>query len=61
MRRDSRWERDVCSFDPRAERVYWKAGFRREGVLWDAVRDGEGYADGILMAILEEERRAAHS
>ena len=55
-----RLELDVYSFNPRAERAYEKAGFRREGVLRDAVRDGEGYADDILMAILEEEWRAAH-
>lgn len=55
-----RLELDVYSFNPRAERVYRKVGFRREGVLRDAVRDGEGYADDILMAILEEEWRAAH-
>ena len=28
-----RLELDVYSFNPRAERVYQKAGFRREGVL----------------------------
>ena len=36
-----------------------KPVFSREGVLRDAVRDGEEYADDILMAILEEEWRAA--
>lgn len=50
-----RLELDVFSFNPRAERSYRKAGFRREGVLRDAVRDGEQYADDILMAILEED------
>ncbi len=49
---------DVYSCNPRAERVYLAAGFRREGVLRDAVRDGEGYADDILMALLEDEWRA---
>ena len=48
---------DVFSFNPRAERAYLAAGFRREGVLRDAVRDGEGYGDDILMALLEEEWR----
>lgn len=52
-----RLELDVYSFNTRAERAYLKAGFRREGVLRDAVRDGDGYADDILMAILEEEWR----
>ena len=55
-----RLELDVYSFNPRAERAYEKAGFRREGVLRDGIRDGEGYADDILMAILEEEWRGAH-
>ncbi|MGN1347080.1 MAG: GNAT family N-acetyltransferase [Eubacteriales bacterium] len=48
---------DVFSFNPRAEKAYAKAGFRREGVLRDAVRDGDRFADDILMAILEEEWR----
>lgn len=52
-----RLELDVYSFNPRAERAYRKAGFRREGVLRDAVRDGDVYADDILMAILENEWR----
>lgn len=53
-----RLELDVFSFNHRAERAYEKAGFRREGVLRDAVRDGEGYGDDILMAILEDEWKA---
>lgn len=48
---------DVYSFNTRAERVYEKAGFRREGVLRDAVMDGNHYADDIMMAILEDEWR----
>lgn len=48
---------DVYSFNPRAEAVYRKAGFRREGVLRDAVRDGDRYGDDILMALLEDEWR----
>lgn len=32
-----------------------KAGFKREGVLRDAVLDGGQYADDILMALLEDE------
>lgn len=35
-----RLELDVYSFNPRAERAYAKAGFKREGVLRDAVLDG---------------------
>lgn len=52
-----RLELDVYSFNPRAEKVYMKAGFRREGVLRDAIRDGNQYADDILMSILEDEWR----
>ena len=40
-----------------AEKTYLKAGFKREGVLKDAVKDGDQYADDILMAILEDEWR----
>lgn len=39
-------------------RAYLAAGFREEGVCRDAVRDGDGYGDDILMAILEAEWRA---
>lgn len=49
---------DVFSFNPRAQKAYLKAGFKQEGVLRDAVWDGAGYADDILMAILEDEWRA---
>lgn len=53
-----RLELDVYSFNTRAEKTYLKAGFKREGVLRDAVLDGDQYADDILMAILEDEWRA---
>lgn len=49
---------DVFSFNPGAEKVYLKAGFKREGVLRDAVMDGDQYADDILMSILESEWKA---
>ncbi len=52
-----RLELDVYSFNPRAEKVYLKAGFKREGVLRDAILDGGKYADDILMSILEDEWR----
>lgn len=52
-----RLELDVFSFNPRAERAYLKAGFKREGVLRDAVMDGDQYAGDILMALLEDEWR----
>lgn len=50
-----RLELDVYSFNPRAQKVYLKAGFKIEGVLRDSVMDQGKYADDILMAILEEE------
>ena len=53
-----RLELDVYSFNPRAQRVYLKAGFKQEGILKDAVKDGDNYADDILMAILEDEWKA---
>ncbi|MDE7063987.1 MAG: GNAT family N-acetyltransferase [Desulfovibrionaceae bacterium] len=53
-----RLELEVYSFNPRAEKAYLKAGFKREGVLRDAVRDGESYADIIVMSILEDEWKA---
>lgn len=51
---------DVFSVNPRARRVYEKAGFAVEGVARDAVwlGAGEGYCDDVLMAILEDEWRA---
>ena len=52
-----RLELDVYSFNPRSEKAYAKAGFKREGVLRDAVMDGDTYADDILMSILEDEWR----
>lgn len=52
-----RLELNVFSFNQRAEKAYLKAGFHREGVLKDAIKDGDSYADDILMAILEEEWR----
>ena len=53
-----RLELDVYSFNPRAEKVYLKAGFKREGVLRDAIMDGNEYADDILVSILEDEWKA---
>ncbi|MBN6090150.1 GNAT family N-acetyltransferase [Lactobacillus delbrueckii subsp. bulgaricus] len=52
-----RLELDVFSFNPRAEKAYLRAGFKREGVLRDAVFDRGKYADDILMAILEDDWR----
>ena len=53
-----RLELEVYSFNPRAKRVYEKAGFKVEGICRDAILDGEKYADVILMAMLEDEYKA---
>ena len=53
-----RLELDVFSFNPQAEKTYLRAEFRREGVLRDALRNGDRYADDILMALLEDEWKA---
>ena len=53
-----RLELDVFSFNERAVRTYEKAGFQREGVRRGAVRDGDGWADDIQMALLEDDWRA---
>ncbi|WP_346887403.1 GNAT family protein [Clostridium sp. UBA1056] len=50
-----RLELDVFSFNLHAEKAYLAAGFKREGVLRDAIWNGKEFADDILMAILEDE------
>ena len=50
-----RLELDVFSFNNRAQKAYLKAGFKREGVLRDAIWNGREFADDILMAILEDD------
>lgn len=45
----------MSSFNPHAQRAYLKAGFKKEGILRDAVLDGDQYADDILLAILEDD------
>lgn len=52
-----RLELDVYSFNIRAKKTYLKAGFKQEGILRDAIMDGDKYADDILMAILESDWR----
>ncbi|WP_321575345.1 GNAT family N-acetyltransferase [Oerskovia douganii] len=49
---------DVLSINPRARMLYESLGFREEGRLRDAFRDGDGWADAIVMSILEDEFRA---
>lgn len=50
----------VEAFNPRAQRVYEKTGFRRDGVFRDHTFLGGRYYDAILMSITEDEFRAAH-
>lgn len=47
---------EVYDFNPRAQAVYERVGFRREGVLREALLwDGE-YHDAIVMSILRSDR-----
>ncbi|PZR51578.1 N-acetyltransferase [Xylanimonas oleitrophica] len=50
---------DVLSINPRAKALYESLGFREEGRLRDVYRDGDGWADAIVMSILEDEFRVA--
>jgi hypothetical protein len=45
----------VFAFNPRARRVYEKAGFVAEGVLRDALRYDGAWVDEIVMSILAPE------
>ncbi|NNU28809.1 GNAT family N-acetyltransferase [Isoptericola sp. JC619] len=49
---------DVLSINPRAKALYASLGFVEEGRLRDAYRDGDDWADAIVMGILEDEYRA---
>ncbi|GAB3065312.1 GNAT family N-acetyltransferase [Pedococcus soli] len=48
---------EVYAFNPRAQRVYARAGFVREGVRRDALRFDGQWVDAILMSVLEDEWR----
>ncbi|GJF27513.1 acetyltransferase [Kitasatospora sp. NE20-6] len=45
----------VYAFNPRARRVYEKAGFVAEGVLREALRDGDDRVDDVVMSVLAHE------
>ena len=49
----------VLSINPRAKALYESLGFREEGRLRDAHRDGDGWVDTVVMSILEDEFRVA--
>ncbi|MCA5894778.1 GNAT family N-acetyltransferase [Isoptericola sp. NEAU-Y5] len=51
----------VPSLNPRARMLYDSLGFREEGRLRDALRDGDGWTDSVVMSILEDEFRAGAS
>lgn len=51
---------DVFAYNDRAIHVYEKIGFRREGVQRDALFYNGEFHDSIMMAILEDEWRAAN-
>ncbi|WP_347879593.1 GNAT family N-acetyltransferase [Streptococcus suis] len=50
-----RLELEVFSFNPHAKRAYEKAGFRLEGIKRDSLKTADGYADTLIMSILEDE------
>ncbi|WP_418276351.1 GNAT family N-acetyltransferase [Isoptericola jiangsuensis] len=52
---------DVLSINPRAKALYASLGFVEEGRLRDAYRDGDDWADAIVMSILEDEFRSTAS
>jgi RimJ/RimL family protein N-acetyltransferase len=52
-----RVELDVLSINARALSLYENIGFAVEGRRRDAYRDGDGWCDGIMMAMLEDEFR----
>jgi hypothetical protein len=51
---------EVYSFNPRARRVYEKAGFRVEGVLRESLRYGDQWIDATMMSILASEWAEHH-
>lgn len=53
-----RIELEVYDFNPRAQHVYEKAGFVREGVRRDALLWNGRYQNAVIMSILEDEYAA---
>jgi RimJ/RimL family protein N-acetyltransferase len=53
-----RVELDVLTINARAYSLYETIGFRVEGRRRDAYRDGDGWCDAVVMAMLEDEYRA---
>lgn len=48
----------VPAINARAKSLYDNLGFRVEGRLRDAFRDGDGWTDGLVMGLLDDEYRA---
>jgi RimJ/RimL family protein N-acetyltransferase len=48
---------EVYAFNPRAQRVYEKVGFKAEGVLRESLRYEDQWIDATLMSILASEWR----
>lgn len=49
---------EVYSFNPRARRVYERAGFRMEGVLREALRFDDARVDAVVMSLLRSDWEA---
>ncbi len=49
----------VPAINARAKSLYENLGFRVEGRLRDAFRDGDGWTDGLVMGLLDDEYRAS--
>ncbi|WP_342770157.1 GNAT family protein [Xylanimonas allomyrinae] len=49
----------VLTINPRAKALYESLGFREEGRLRDAHRDGDRWVDVVVMSLLEDEFQAA--
>ena len=56
-----RLELEVYSFNPRAQAAYEKAGFKLEGRKRESIKTKNGYADTLIMALLDKEWKALKS
>ena len=53
-----RIELEIYGFNERAQRHAERSGYVREGVKRKAYRQGDGWVDGVLYAVLEEDLEA---
>ena len=56
-----RLELEVYSFNPRAQAAYEKAVFKLEGRKRESIKTKNGYADTLIMALLDKEWKAPKS